>query len=517
MKPRWLRIAGAAVALWAVASAVPASAETCALQLKRIETATGRTTGPPSAFMFRSVYPQRFYRQIGVKLPTRPGQSDEEEFAKVVTKEPASYNSPSPFRAVAKLGTQQFGFVLDSRQVEEQPDAAAGASKPAARPAGAKVAPRPLTYDRLLFDLNGNGDLTDDPVIERPPQAAGADPFSSVYANFSFPRVDLTIDVDGTKVEYAFVLSGYSQSRYLNESQLYQYAYVSLNAAAYREGEITLDGQPVQIVVTDYNSNGRFDDLSVIDDSVMGTEGTVYPRQGDMIYVDPHKATAASLSSYDPTASDSQHYLSQVLNVGGRFYDVQITPAGDRLTLQPSSLAAGHVRNANRGYRALVYGDQGLLKISGDAEGRALLPAGSWKLLMYTIDQSERGEAAKPAEAAEAKPSLLDTLAGALLGSRPQPARPRYTMVSARAKRDYPAVEVRAGETAELPFGPPYKPQVTAAMQSAEQVSLGMSLVGIGGEICSNLIVDGGRPAKPAFTITDPDGKVVERGTFEYG
>jgi hypothetical protein len=44
-----------------------------------------------------------------------------------------------------------------------------------------------------------------------------------------------------------------------------------------------------------------------------------------------------------------------------------------------------------------------------------------------------------------------------------------------------------------------------------------MSLVGIGGEVCSNLIVDGGRPGKPAFTITDPDGKVVERGTFEYG
>jgi hypothetical protein len=78
-------------------------------------------------------------------------------------------------------------------------------------------------------------------------------------------------------------------------------------------------------------------------------------------------------------------------------------------------------------------------------------------------------------------------------------------------------VEVRAGETAELPFGAPYTPQVTGSVQSGDKISLGMSLVGIGGEVCSNLIVDGGRPGKPAFTITDPDGKVVERGTFEYG
>ena len=30
-------------------------------------------------------------------------------------------------------------------------------------------------------------------------------------------------------------------------------------------------------------------------------------------------------------------------------------------------------------------------------------------------------------------------------------------------------------------------------------------------------MVDGGRPAKPEFTITDPKGKVVQEGNFEYG
>jgi hypothetical protein len=31
------------------------------------------------------------------------------------------------------------------------------------------------------------------------------------------------------------------------------------------------------------------------------------------------------------------------------------------------------------------------------------------------------------------------------------------------------------------------------------------------------MIVKGGRPSKPEFSITDPDGKVVQTGNFEYG
>jgi hypothetical protein len=30
-------------------------------------------------------------------------------------------------------------------------------------------------------------------------------------------------------------------------------------------------------------------------------------------------------------------------------------------------------------------------------------------------------------------------------------------------------------------------------------------------------MTQGGRPAKPEFTITDPKGEVVQQGNFEYG
>ena len=38
------------------------------------------------------------------------------EFSKVISKEPSAYNSQHPFRGVAKLGSQHFGFVFDTRQ-----------------------------------------------------------------------------------------------------------------------------------------------------------------------------------------------------------------------------------------------------------------------------------------------------------------------------------------------------------------------------------------------------------------
>jgi hypothetical protein len=44
-----------------------------------------------------------------------------------------------------------------------------------------------------------------------------------------------------------------------------------------------------------------------------------------------------------------------------------------------------------------------------------------------------------------------------------------------------------------------------------------MSLIGSAGEVCNNLMVNGSRPGKPAFTITDDKDKVVENGNFEYG
>jgi len=76
------------------------------------------------------------------------------------------------------------------------------------------------------------------------------------------------------------------------------------------------------------------------------------------------------------------------------------------------------------------------------------------------------------------------------------------------------------------PFGGPYKPVVTVSPEHGShdaddseehKVSLDLSVVGSGGEICTGLMVDGKRPKSPKFTISTPDGKEVQKGEFGYG
>jgi hypothetical protein len=269
-------------------------------------------------------------------------------------------------------------------------------------------------------------------------------------------------------------------------------------------------------VVVDCNSNGRYDDQSSIDDSVRLADGTVYPKIGDMLYViDPEAKVEGYANPYDPSSNEALHYVAKQVNLNGRFHDLKITPAGDALTLEPSPIPVGYVTNSNTGYRAIVYGEQGFLKIVGDESGKTPLPVGEWKLASYTINKTVMDE---PQKEQAQEGSLLEVLRRKILGSPSPVTRPRYTMVSARAKQDYPAVRVTEGQTVELPFGEPYRPVVTVGYrEGGDKASLSMSLVGKSGEVCTNMIVNGERPAKPKFTISTEKGEVVDTGNFEYG
>jgi hypothetical protein len=535
---RWSRYLVGVVAVTGLLVLVAhAGAETCKLKMKRVDTSVRSTSsGRPVEYRFRSTSSQTIYQQLGGsgRIVFGSDQEDKPEFSEVVKKEPADYVAETPFRGVAKLGSHHYGFVLDIAPPEEDEDEEAegdGDKKKAKEGENeegsgllsmlSKTLVSPLTpkkdtpgtapvFSRLYFDLNRNGDLTDDEVIE----ATSARPSGTTRSSSSFPTVELTLDADGKEVDYAF---NFRVSAYVSGSL--SYAYASLSAAAYREGEIMLDGDKRRVVLVDFNSNGRFDDAAGINDKVRLSDGTAYPTTGDMLFVDPQPSV--QYNPYDSTSNKDQYQVSKLINYGGRFFDVKIHPSGEELTLEPSKVPVGHVKNPNKGYRAVVYGDQGMVEISDDESGKALLPAGEWKLLSYTIQQTEVPKPKTEDEEEDEEKSILETLSSALAQAAPvvSTSRPRLTMVSARAKRDYDAVKVVDGKTSEMRFGPPYTPTVTTSTirPGRTTLSLNMRLVGTGGEVCSNLLVNSRRPGAPEFTISTPDGEEVDIGKFKYG
>jgi len=520
-------LAGAAAASLAIfAAATVAWAETCTLELKRVNQQNPQTFD----YVYRAANPQSIFVQIGKDGAPMGNQGPVAAFKRIVKKEP-KYQSEKPFRAVVRLGSQEYAFALDlipPPSKDAKPDDKKENDKKKDAQKTKKEKPKTdktkassvIVFNRMYFDANHNGDLTDDKPVDVEPQRSPR----RLGSFFQFPRVDVVIDDAGTKLDYSFFLEGRVMT-----SPDFSYVLVSLNPGAYREGDITLDGKKRHVILIDFNSSGRFDDEISIPKDVRAAGGQVAAEPGDMLLVDPKPNGDPQ---YDVNSSDSMHYVSKLVNIDGRFYDVKISPAGDKLTLDPSSIPLGNVKNPNVRFHAVIYGDRGFLQIRADKKDAPIpVPEGEWKLFSYTIDgtaveEPKKADEKKPEKKGEKKKgSMLESLAkdleSLLGGSSESESSNRQSVVTAQATGAYKAVKVVKGETVALPFGPPYKPTVTADFfedgAKREVLSLGLTLIGSAGEICSDMTVNGGRPSKPKVTITDAKGKVVEQGNFEYG
>ncbi|MBN2218545.1 MAG: hypothetical protein JW719_14310 [Pirellulales bacterium] len=382
--------------------------------------------------------PQTFMaRSNGGKSPY------EAQFGKLVKKEP-EYAMKSPFRAVAHFGAKQCPFALDA------------------------VGEKAKGYNRLYFDANGNGDLTDDaPIDTKDVEASGRG------NNFlcGFRDIKVPLELGGVEVDHLMSM----EVRH-SESPAMAYTYVRLTSAAVREGQIEQEGKKVRFLLVDHNSNGRFDDLV----AVRNFRSRLYVAVGDVFLVNPSakKARAAAAPDY--------YFVNRSVCLGNHFYKIEISPSGDRMKLEPVELSIGYVTHSSPAYRAVVYSDeQGVLMIGGARGQKVALPAGKWKLANYTIQ------------------------AGSAAGAP--------TMVAAECSGDAQAVDVRKDDTTELTFGEPFRAEVTAKRTGDQKVSLSLKIVGKGGERCTDMRIKGKRPPNPTFEIRDKAGKIVHGGKFEYG
>lgn len=406
------------------------------------------------------------------------GGSRAEQFKDVVKKQPEKYACDKPLKGVAELGGKQFAFALDSENLKSK------------------------GYHRLYFDFNANGDLTDDKPVESGP--AENDGSWSVDRTF-FP-LHVTLKLDGNTFEYPFAM--YSS---VHSEDVVEYASASITPAAYRQATIKLDGQSHHIAILDYNSNGRFNDRFNMNSNIRGSGDTVYPEYGDIVVLDG-KARKGEYY-WDITTSEARHYLSELLAIDGKYYEIKVTPAGDKLTLNPAKLKTGELTNPNDCWRAVIYGKHGLLKVSGSKGQPVPVPEGEWKLLSCCIEAVQT-PSTRPQSGAGVQ--LTRSSAGEAPSGAPK-KEPEPTRITARGKSDYKAVKVASGKVAELRFGPPYKPSVETRSRGDSTLELQMSLVGSGGESVSDCQLEGNRPGEPSFAVVTADGDIIERGKFEYG
>lgn len=420
--------------------------QTVAMKLVRLDPpkgrarAKGKKNAVPSEFFLRLTEPLSFYMQLGGR-----GMRSEEGFRGAVRKEP-SYSAPTPFRGLASLGAGEYAFALD----------ADGKSAAA--------------YNKLFFDFNHNGDLTDDKPVAAVEVNA---PPTGGLAQSQFPRVDVP-SASGEASDYSFLLGSLCRS-VMGEA----YASVSIYAAAIREGHITQGRRRTHLVLVDHNSNGRFNDPI----SLRNTGSRLQPESGDLLLVNPD--TRDTLSG-DATMGRDRCFVSKTVCIGKDFYQLEVSPSGDTVKLTPTELALGHVTNPSPAFRAMVYSDSfGAMLIGGLKDQKIPLPEGEWKLASYTIDAT--GFAGR---------------------SR--------TAVSASFRGESPSTAVEKGKTARLAFGAPFKGVVHANRESS-RVALSLSIVGAAGEYCTSFYVNGGRPPGPLFVIKDRAGKVVHQGKFEWG
>jgi hypothetical protein len=390
--------------------------------------ARGKSASPP--YLFSQVNPQQIYVKLGQGDDARDAA-----FHRAVTKEP-SYTATTPVRGVARFGKREYGFAIDS--------AGKGA------------------FNRLYFDVNGNGDLTDD----KPITATMSNSPIAGLAQSQFPRADITLDAGGKSIEYAFVPSVICRT-----SGGDAYATVTLYAAAVREGFITRGAKRTSFVLVDHNSNGLFDDAASV-----RPDGNVV--EGDLLLINPK---AKQRLSADADVGRDRNFVNKTVCLSGEFYRLEIPPSGDVVKLTPTKFSMGYVVNSSPAYRAVLFSeDYGVVTIFGAKDQKLYMPEGSWKVLSYAIGMGR-------------------------------------TLMTATFGKDACSTTVTKGQTSQLPFGAPLHSVVTSVRSGADKVWLSLSIVGIGGERCTSLTINGNRPPKPQFVIKDKDGKIVHKGSFEWG
>jgi len=133
-------------------------------------------------------------------------------------------------------------------------------------------------FNRLYFDANGNGNLTDDPVITaKPVPASWGDGYS-----VTFETIEASVPVKGGSLQNCFQLQLSTRmkcSASTSTADFVKALQTRLKPACYYEGKGEIDGGKYSVALVDGNCNGTFYDNSA-NDLIFLADGSDYGSDG---------------------------------------------------------------------------------------------------------------------------------------------------------------------------------------------------------------------------------------------
>ena len=396
---------------------------------------------------------------------------------KRLTNEPKAV-SKNPLYGVVPIGGKALAFRLDESK---------GAGK---------------GYDRLILDVNGNSDLTDDPVAEgmrRENSAAAPD-------LMLFGPVEAPGDLRVGPWRPSFCATAEYRA---DEILLFSHGKESvgtlrLTAGWYLEATVELDGSKEKIGFVDGNCSLRLGDAPGVDVTETG-EGTakyVAIGQGDSVLRDRN---GSGRFKFDACESESEPF-TRLIGIGRNVYELGL--AGDlrSVRLEPSRLPLGQLAIGNEGnrirtltlVRKALSGKGWELFTPALTDGKAVVPEGTYHPCRFVVVATGSGGSAA---------------------------------MSRAWKQDTEGeLNVAAGKTATLRCGAPLQLRIEAERRAGpsssrearptQQVDINVGVFGVGGEryIIHARGKDLGIKADPPrFRIFDEQGGEIAAGQLEYG
>lgn len=390
-------------------------------------------------------------------------------------------NAKMPVYAMLELGDKPQLMVFDSTTAQHQ------------------------ALNRIYFDSNANGDLTDDPVTDQK-FLTGREP--NLY--IGFPRMEASVTVAGKTQPYSFSISyrGAKQpDKDFGQAMLDRNIRPLLESSSRLFGEFKLNGNNYWVVLHDPNVNGRFCDTL----SIRGTQNDS-DFTGDRLL----------LLKQNPFGDAEDFVLGNLLWLEGKLYTVHVNDAERKLTLSPTGEKLERLKLSSKPSTLQLFDEHAKHSVMAcDPPEELMLPKGRYYLASYKLSREAKddqlweltGEAktlgcwADTCQPGTATPSTTTTL----VFGEPFTARP--------SAEPYPDYLLRR--------------QGLTQADACTSLMLQLALRGAGNETISNISLKKGNPSdtemasstetdkdkprEPRYRIATADGEIVAEGSFEYG